>query len=418
MEHIMKKLFISILLLPLIFVVSQETQKIIYLQSGDRVTGEVIKGDPETGDTKGETDFGIIEIKGTDILKEVVTVFLKKGDKISGSLIYEDSEILNVQTIFGIIKIDKEKVKKIDYGLKKDEESIKEMQNKFIIGDERQIDVFYDPTGYCLEMGTLYFSGLSWGFGITDKFQITSRWSEYFIGNFNIRPKFQIFKSGDLDNEQALAIGFHFHNRALPNKYQWLEKTYMAEVGHYTDYYGTWQKTGTQPVYYGAYERIGSKIISNNNDIRIRDDGNYIENDWIEIEDPERNNYVEFFTAYTISKARQKTGGRIYHTFGAYLSKFASYDKLLYKIYYAGAVDLSKKLIFNYEIFYDPFYVEWWNRDDFGFDYDDGSLQTERPEKPYYNKVHFDVGFIYAHNDWLRFGIHFQPYVFGIYMKF
>jgi hypothetical protein len=90
----------------------------------------------------------------------------------------------------------------------------------------------------------------------------------------------------------------------------------------------------------------------------------------------------------------------------------------MYKAYYAGGIDIRKNLIMNYEIFYDPYYIEWWNRADGPFGNYDENLSIEKPEKPYISPFHFDVGFIYAVTDWLRFGIHFQPYIFGIYMKF
>ena len=36
-------------------------------------------------------------------------------------------------------------------------------------GEEQLIDLFFDPTGYTLDKGTLYLSGLSFGFGLSDK---------------------------------------------------------------------------------------------------------------------------------------------------------------------------------------------------------------------------------------------------------
>jgi len=56
-------------------------------------------------------------------------------------------------------------------------------------------------------------------------------------------------------------------------------------------------------------------------------------------------------------------------------------DQLFYKFYYAGAVDVRKKVIFNYEIFYDPFYIELWNRMDNFYAYDWVELSEEKPEK-------------------------------------
>jgi len=90
----------------------------------------------------------------------------------------------------------------------------------------------------------------------------------------------------------------------------------------------------------------------------------------------------------------------------------------MYKFYYAGGIDMRRNLIFNYEVYYDPYYVEWWNRRDGIFGVFEDNLSTDEPEKHYVSPFHFDIGFIYAMTEWLRFGIHFQPYIFGIYMKF
>ena len=81
------------------------------------------------------------------------------------------------------------------------------------------------------------------------------------------------------------------------------------------------------------------------------------------------------------------------------------------------------------ELFYDPFYLEWW-RDSGGY-YDeayecggdncDGELQnfsdtviTREEIFP----VFFDFGFVYAFNSHFRLAIHFQQPIIGVYWKF
>ncbi len=384
---------IVVILIPLLLLFAQDIEeKAIYLKSGEIIIGKIISADPETGNIEVETSYGILEIKGGDILQEVVSIILKSGDRLKGSIIFEDDEKINLMSDYGVLKIKKENIERIDYGLKKGKEKVSEIKEKFTLGMERQIDVFYDPTGYTLEKGTLYVSGLSWGFGITDRLQITSKWSGYFLGDFNIRPKIQIFRKGSWEKEHALSIGGHIHTRHIPDKYEWTEKTFQS---HDTT------------LYYGSYLRIGSEVEYNENEW---DDG-------IDIDEPDNSQYYEVFAAYTFSRARKGNAGRISHTLGAYLSKFSESDFLMYRIYFGGAVDIRKNIIFNYEIYYDPWYVELWKRTGI-FNNDEDELSKIKPKKEYLSPFHFDMGFIYAYRDWLRFGIHFQPYIFAIYLKF
>ena len=91
----------------------------------------------------------------------------------------------------------------------------------FALGEEQLIDLFFDPTGYTLSRSTLYLSGLSFGFGVTDRFQITTKWGGFFYGNLNLRPKLNVFEIGNWENQHSLSLGTHFHTRWKPNKYEW-----------------------------------------------------------------------------------------------------------------------------------------------------------------------------------------------------
>ncbi|MCK4689696.1 MAG: hypothetical protein KAT41_05310 [Candidatus Marinimicrobia bacterium] len=408
-----------ILIFSLLLLAQDIEEKTIYLKSGGKVTGKIISTDPETGDIEIQTAYGVLEIKGEDILQEVVSIILKSGDRLKGLIIYEDNEKIHFQSDYGLLKINKGDIEQIDYELKKGEEKVSKIEGKFSLGKERQIDVFYDPTGYVLDKGTLYVSGLSWGFGITNRLQITSKWSGYFLGDFNIRPKIQIFRKGSWEKEHALSIGGHIHMRYIPDKYEWTEKTFQFEKGHYNDSQN-WIKTkpdSTIDLYYGEYLRIGSKLELEEGERLYNDYWDNIESGWVDIDEPDNSQYYEVFAAYTFSRARKGKTGRMSHTLGAYLSKFSKSDDFMYKIYLGGAVDIRKNIIFNYEIYYDPWYVEWWKRTGI-FYYEEDELSKTKPKKEYVSPFHFDMGFIYAYRDWLRFGIHFQPYIFAIYMKF
>ncbi|MBU1874947.1 hypothetical protein KJ688_14660 [bacterium] len=393
--------------------------QIIYLKNGDKITGTIIETNAQTGDVIVETKYGKLTVNQENILEEVVSIELKSGDKLKGRILSKNDKTTDLLSEYGLLKINNTDIVIIEYGLQDKGRKIAAITDKFAQSNERQIDVFYDPTGYTLDKGTLYVSGLSWGFGITDKFQITSKWSGYIVGNFNIRPKLQLFRFGTLEKEHVFAVGGHVHTRNNPDKYEWIEKEYLFEKGHWDESMGQWTSTGGDTmVYYGAYNKIGTKIKVEDEEMRFNTEYNEIDDPWVNTGEPEYNPYYEVFAAYTFSKARKGNTGRISHTLGAVISKHPDKDELMYKAYYAGGIDMRKNLILNYEIYYDPYYVEWWNRADGLFGIFQENLTMQKPEKHYVSPVHFDVGFIYAVTDWLRFGIHFQPYIFGIYMKF
>lgn len=395
-------------------------ERTIYLKNGDQITGSVLGTDPQTGEILIRTRYGDISVSPDNILEEVVSIELISGDKVKGRILLKSEKETEILTDYGLLRIDNADIANIDYGLRDKGHRIAPLSDKFTLSNERQIDVFYDPTGYTLDKGILYFSGLSWGFGITDKFQVTSKWAGYFIGNFNVRPKLQLFRLGTFEKEHTFSVGGHIHTRHNPDKFEWLEAEYEFENGLFNpDSNYRWVATGgSTPVYFGGYYKIGSRVELEDNEQHFNTEYNEIEYNWVSVEEPDYAPYYELFAAYTFSKTRKNDTGRIAHTLGVIVGKHPEREAPLLKYYYAGGIDIRRNLILNYEVYYDPYYVEWWNRADGIFGIFEGNLTTKKPEKHWVSPFHFDVGFIYAFSDWLRFGIHFQPYIFGIYMKF
>ena len=411
------RIFIISLLVLLVTGLPAQDYRTFHLKTGDKITGEIVAFDTSKNEITIQTVYGIIRINRDQLKEEAVTIFMESGDQLKGILISEDVAEVKIESQLGVLTINKKLISRIDYGYRQPSGKIIQSSDKFSLADERQIDIFYDPTGYTLDKGILYVSGLSWGFGLSDKLQITSRWASYFNGNFNLRPKLRLLRYGTLEKEHVIAVGAHFHSRATVDKYEWIEDNFLFEKGHWDNNSDTWIKTGDTTVYYGGYERIGTTIDVSENDRRINDqyeeDGYF----WFDTEPPDPVVYYEAFIAYTYSRARPGGAGRISHTLGTIIGKHPAKSELLTRIYYGGAIDIRKNLIMNYELFYDPWYIEWWNRADDIFGFDD-ELSLTKPEKPQVSPLHFDLGFIYSVTDWLRLGIHFQPYIFAIYLKF
>jgi hypothetical protein len=198
-------------------------EKTFHLKSGDQVTGTVKSQTDSTYVI--ETAFGEITIKKDDVKPEEAYIFLKSGDKLRGIIVSESEEGVTVKAQFGEVFVSREKIERIDFksmGRARGQLSRpgQTERGRWYYGNERLIDVYFDPTGYVLEENVLYLSGLSWGYGLSEKVHITSKWGGYFGGDLNFRPKFMLFKTGDLKSEKSMSVGFHYHMRGLPNKYE------------------------------------------------------------------------------------------------------------------------------------------------------------------------------------------------------
>ncbi len=351
--------------------------KTFYLKSGDKVTG-TITAETDTSFTV-QTDFGTVFINKADVKPEEAIIYLKSGDKLKGVILSENETGVTVKAQFGEVFIDQEKIERIDFkSMGQVARGFKRLgqteEGRWYYGNERLIDIYFDPTGYALEDNVLYLSGLSWGYGLTDRFQVTSKWGGYFFGDLNFRPKFMLFKKGDLKSEHALSIGGHFHMRSKPNKYE-----FKVIKDKWIDYEGQTQ-TDTRKEW-----------------VQVGDKGNnfYDENPGGE------EMWMEYFAAYTISNLKKSGQGRINHTIGATLTTYPGYDPMP-RVYYAVHADARRNLKLIFQTFYDPYWA---------------SL-LEMNERNNISDFDFDFGFIYAYSEQFRIGIHFQRPLIAFYYKF
>jgi len=374
--QIIKFSLISFILLGSIF--AQE--KTFHLKSGDQVTGTIKSQTDSTYVI--DTAFGKITISKKEVKPEEAFIFLKSGDKLRGIIVSESDEGVTVKAQFGEVFVSHDKIERIDFksmGRARGQFSRPGQveRGRWYYGDERLIDIYFDPTGYVLEDNVLYLSGLSWGYGLSEKVHITSKWGGYFFGDLNFRPKFMLFKSGDLKSEKAMSVGFHYHMRGLPNKYE-LKDSENYDINWYsgdTTWYGNQEE----------WVRVGSKY----------EDGYYDSDPFGE------EMWWEFFGAYTVSNLKESGQGRINHTVGASLTSYPGYN-LMPRAYYAVSADARRRLKLIFEVFWDPY---WTNMLEFN---DNLNISD----------IDFDFGSIYAYSEEFRIGIHFQRPFISFYYKF
>ena len=413
----------------LLIISSLSAQNSYELKDGSTINGTVIL-ESETQITI-ETNFGVVTISKSDILAKIYKVELNSGDSIFGEKIFEDENIIRLKTNYGEVDLNKSDITSItEKGKKMEEEQAQPLyypqrpfglasllfggytmdkDSDFSLGEEQLIDLFFDPTGYTLDKGTLYLSGLSFGFGLSDKLQISSKWSGFFYNDFNIRPKLKILDIGNWEKQHALSVGLHYHTNWWADKYEWKSGSLnLADDGDPDDikWWSGYYEMDDNPEYEYNPDEWNDGWVSRSDD-SYENDENY-------------NDMIEFFGAYTYSTAREGLKGRTSHTFGANIQLPADRD-YFYRVYYGLDIDINRKLKMIGEIFYDPSYVsrEGWFGDD-NYEIDIEELSNSQVFEPIADSenVHFDFGFMYALNESFRFGIHFQPYIFAFYWKF
>ena len=382
---IMKMKFANVLLLAMVVsFLSAQDSRTLTLKSGDKITGQVVS-ETETTITVINPLMGEMVINKSDLKQRLIEVKLNSGDIIKGTLISRGDTELLINTAFGDVSIPTDQVETINesgvvvptirhtpFGTTV--VSNEPTSDEWFFSKERLMDVWFDPTGYTIGRNKLYLSGLSWGFGLSDKVQITSRWTNYFFQDFNIRPKVTFYKTGTIESETAAAVGFHLHTRGLPGKYKWVDDA-RRDYDDYGDNYS----------FRGGYVRLGAEK---------DEDGWY--DDW-----PGNGDKIWFdiFGAYTISKLRSAGDGRTNTTFGASATIYPGED-IAPRLFVALDTDVTQNIKVMTEVFYDAYYPEIQNFDN-----------EEKINTPF----HFDIGFLtnrvsFSENFWL--GFHFQrPFV-------
>lgn len=418
----MRKNIFTILLSCMILSIgfAQEEQA-FELKDGTKLKGIVLE---ETDSViKIATSFGTIDLQKENIVKKNYKVILNSGEEFVGKKQSESDEILILKTSVGDIHIQKMDIVSIEeVGATTKSQPTRQYRRRggilglfnnagsnrdvdFSLGEEQLIDLFFDPTGYTLDQSTLYLSGLSFGFGVTDKLHITTKWGGFFWGDMNFRPKFNVFKNGNWQKQQSFSVGAHYHSRWWPNRYEW--KSGDLLVNGQTKYWGGFYRVGENPEYNYVDEDYYNEGCCIN---RVNDgDGFFV----VEM--------IELFGAYTSSNARPELKGRTSHTIGGNVQYVMSEKETssYYRVYYGLDMDINPRLKMISEIFYDPNYLEMWQKGEYDNDYWNSEDLSNTPvEKPNdYRPIHLDFGFMYAVNESFRFGIHFQQPWIGFYWK-
>ena len=387
------------------------------------------------------TKYGSVTLNKNELVQTEYEIKLNSGETFSGTKLSETDTSIQLKTKVGVLNIEKtdildmkESGQVTQAGEKKAGSTTtsyrrayslsdllfgtgtrgsSEKDIEFAMGEERLIDTFFDPTAYVLDDGTLYLSGLSFAFGLSDKLQLSSRWFDFFWGNFNIRPKYMLFHKGNWEKESALAIGGHIHTYWRPNKVVWQDGTVDVCDDNSND---IGNGCNTISKNYGGYFPIGATVEGTTD---------YYDDKVLDVNQTEDLDFMlEFFTAYTFSKARKGMRGRVSSTVGAFVQIPTNTDVYPYRLFGSVDVDITRQLKMVGEVFYDPFFLDLYQRTDFegpftpNYAYKVSENPVTKDDFNNIRPIHFDFGFMYAVNEHFRFGIHNQIPIIAFYWKF
>ena len=379
--------------------------KKFHLRDGNIIHGSITE--IIDGNCKIVTKEGVLTIPMTDILEETVDIIKHDEARYKGPLLKEDRTSIVLRSNYGDVNINKKDIKKMDryHGGK----LIPWIENKkeFYQGEAQLTSVFLDPTAFPLDANTFYISGLSIGYGFTDRFMVTTQFGSNFNGDLNLNPKMRFLHKKTSDRETAMTWGLGFH-RAYP-----IQKI-VSKYSH------AWKFSSTEIT------------LNDSSEFSLGDLGDYVS-------DKKTNVLVEAYLVYSSRRENPTGRGKVGYSVGVKASNMffliedsyangnetIEFDKdnwqfaVPFRAWISFEYDLQKKLKFVGSMWADnssrTLDFEEVVEDYFG---DEGEALSLDSMSGKYSMFDFDFGFLYAINNSFRLGIHFQQPYIDIYWEF
>jgi len=401
--------------------------KRFYMIDGNVIDGTI--SSIEEGICSIETVDGNLQIPVNEILEETVDLLKKDGTRYKGPIIHETLEELVIKSKYGDVAVQKKDIKDLDRYQGGRLVPKTQVTKKFYQGEAQLISVFLDPTGFPLESNTFYMSGLSVGYGFTERFMITTKFASNFAGDLNLHPKVRVFHNKTADTEQSFSVGVGLH-RNYP------KAALLSKYSHYVDVIKNAGEETEEDL--GTFNEIG--FYYNSDD----DESYYDINDASEIADG-NGVYAEAYVVYS-SRRKNPTGrGKVGWTLGLKTSNSfmllneinktitSSNDDYTFKWSDdKGAVPYRAWASFEYDLrknlkFVGSLWMDNGNKSKtFGEIIEDFTGDGSSGGAPFildspggnFTQFDFDFGFLYAVNENFRIGVHFQQPYIDIYWKF
>jgi hypothetical protein len=379
-------------------------KKRFHFRDGSVRDGEIIS--IESGTVAIKTGSGTFNIPADQFLSETAEVKNKKGELFKGVVLGETAEEYIIRTSFGDAVVQKKDIQSMKryHGGILDRQS--EERRKFYQSEAQLLNVFMDPTAFPLTGNTFYASGLSIGYGLTDRFMITTKFGSDFNNDLNLHPRMRFYHRKSAEKEVAATWGVGIH-RKYPSK---------SVIGKYSHAINITDSDG---------------VITPLNEM----DGLTL--DSVAFEDNGRRLYAEAFLVFSSRRVNPTGRGKIGWTLGAKVSNafvgrndiiksetaggdaIAWSDKPEYSVpfrtWLSLEYDLRKDLKFVGSAWVDNGYKTMSFRDTFDDYTDNFSLDSPGGEV---SMIDFDFGILYAVNESFRVGLHFQQPYIDFYWEF
>lgn len=387
-------------------------KKRFHFTDGSVRDGEILS--IEDGTVAIKTASGTFNIPADQFLSETAEVKNKKGELFKGVVLGETAEEYIIRTSFGDAVVQKKDIQSMKryHGGILDRQS--EERRKFYQSEAQLLSVFMDPTAFPLTGNTFYASGLSVGYGLTDRFMVTTKFGSDFNGDLNLHPRMRFYHRKSAEKEVAAAWGLGIH-RKYPSK---------SVIGKYSHAINITDSAGAiTPLNEMTKDRVGDDDGLTIDDVAVEDDG--------------RRLYAETFLVFSSRRVNPTGRGKIGWTLGAKVSNaFVGRGDIIKKATAGGdAIAWSKDskysvpfrtwLSLEYDLRKDLKFVgsAWvdngYKTMAFGEtleDYTDNfSLDSPGGEV---SMIDFDFGILYAVNDNFRIGLHFQQPYIDFYWEF
>ena len=184
-------------------------KKLFHFQDGTIRNGEIVS--IEDGLVALKTNSGTFKIPSDQFLSETADITNKRGELFKGIVLGETIEEFIIRTSYGDAIIQKRDIRTMKryHGGVLDKKS--EDRRKFYQGEAQLLNIFMDPTAFPLIGNTFYLSGLSLGYGLTDRFMLTTKFGSNFSGDLNLHPRIRFYHRKSAEKEVAATWGFGIH---------------------------------------------------------------------------------------------------------------------------------------------------------------------------------------------------------------
>ena len=388
-------------------------KKRFHFRDGSVRDGEIVS--IEDGTVAIKTASGTFNIPSDQFLSETAEVKNKKGELFKGVVLGETAEEYIIRTSFGDAVVQKKDIQSMKryHGGILDRQS--EERRKFYQSEAQLLSVFMDPTAFPLTGNTFYVSGLSVGYGLTDRFMVTTKFGSDFNNDLNLHPRMRFYHRKSAEKEVAASWGLGIH-RKYPSK---------SVIGKYSHAINITDSAGTSttPLNEMTKDKVGDDDGLTIDDVALEGDG--------------RRLYAEAFLVFSSRRVNPTGRGKIGWTLGAKVSNaFVGRNDIINKVTAGGDAiswsesskysvpfrvwmsleyDLRKDLKFVGSAWVDNGYKTMAFGDTFDDYTDNFSLDSPGGEV---SMIDFDFGILYAVNDNFRIGLHFQQPYIDFYWEF